>query len=302
MFILHAEHEMNCSTAAVRHLASSGGDVYTAVAGAVGALYGPLHGGANEAVLRMLARIGSRFTLQPLSSCPSRPLALSILVSLPHAPPRTIQILHPAAHPAMRPPSPLLPPSHGSSGSSSFSPLHLQHPHQQRHPHWQGGSGGGGGGGGYGTQPRHGGGNYQAVYNHPVTNNGNSHQPHDHAAVHHMTGNGGSGSATVGGVGLHAVSAPNSFVGQNGHNGHNGHGGLAVHPAMGGHPSGSLGGQGHGYGRHAEHGRGGAQQQPLGLAGGGMLQQQQQAQQGQQQRPGGSLLTSLLRPPGSHGR
>lgn len=59
MFILHAEHEMNCSTAAARHLASSGVDVYTAVAGAVGALYGPLHGGANEAVLRMLERIGS---------------------------------------------------------------------------------------------------------------------------------------------------------------------------------------------------------------------------------------------------
>mmetsp|Transcript_12993 Transcript_12993/g.41033 ORF Transcript_12993/g.41033 Transcript_12993/m.41033 type:complete len:347 (+) Transcript_12993:582-1622(+) len=59
MFILHAEHEMNCSTAAARHLASSGVDVYTAMAGAVGALYGPLHGGANEAVLRMLGRIGS---------------------------------------------------------------------------------------------------------------------------------------------------------------------------------------------------------------------------------------------------
>lgn len=59
MFILHAEHEMNCSTAAARHLASSGVDVYTAMTGAVGALYGPLHGGANEAVLRMLARIGS---------------------------------------------------------------------------------------------------------------------------------------------------------------------------------------------------------------------------------------------------
>jgi len=59
MFILHAEHEMNCSTAAARHLASSGVDVYTAMAGAVGALYGPLHGGANEAVLRMLERIGS---------------------------------------------------------------------------------------------------------------------------------------------------------------------------------------------------------------------------------------------------
>eukprot|EP00803_Ostreobium_quekettii_P000859 evm.model.scf_2011.4 EVM.evm.TU.scf_2011.4 scf_2011:21701-29483(+) len=59
MFILHAEHEMNCSTAAARHLASSGVDVYTAITGAVGALYGPLHGGANEAVLRMLQRIGS---------------------------------------------------------------------------------------------------------------------------------------------------------------------------------------------------------------------------------------------------
>jgi len=57
MFLLHAEHEMNCSTAAARHLASSGVDVYSAVAGAVGALYGPLHGGANEAVLKMLARI-----------------------------------------------------------------------------------------------------------------------------------------------------------------------------------------------------------------------------------------------------
>jgi hypothetical protein len=59
MFVLHAEHEMNCSTAAARHLASSGVDVYTAVGGAVGALYGPLHGGANEAVLKMLGRIGS---------------------------------------------------------------------------------------------------------------------------------------------------------------------------------------------------------------------------------------------------
>ncbi|KAH7446703.1 hypothetical protein KP509_01G069400 [Ceratopteris richardii] len=59
LFILHAEHEMNCSTAAARHLASSGVDVYTAVAGAAGALYGPLHGGANEAVLKMLNEIGS---------------------------------------------------------------------------------------------------------------------------------------------------------------------------------------------------------------------------------------------------
>lgn len=59
LFILHAEHEMNCSTAAARHLSSSGVDVYTALAGAVGALYGPLHGGANEAVLKMLSEIGT---------------------------------------------------------------------------------------------------------------------------------------------------------------------------------------------------------------------------------------------------
>jgi len=58
LFILHADHELNCSTAAMRHLASSGVDPYTAVAGAAGALYGPLHGGANEAVLRMLEKIG----------------------------------------------------------------------------------------------------------------------------------------------------------------------------------------------------------------------------------------------------
>jgi citrate synthase len=58
LFILHAEHELNCSTAAIRHMASSQSDVYTSVAGAVTALYGPRHGGANEAVLRMLEQIG----------------------------------------------------------------------------------------------------------------------------------------------------------------------------------------------------------------------------------------------------
>jgi citrate synthase len=58
LFILHAEHELNCSTAFVRHLASSGVDIYTAIAGAAAALYGPKHGGANEAVLRMLEEIG----------------------------------------------------------------------------------------------------------------------------------------------------------------------------------------------------------------------------------------------------
>lgn len=60
LFILHAEHELNCSTAAIRHLSSSGVDVYTAIAGATGALYGPKHGGANEAVLRMLESIGKK--------------------------------------------------------------------------------------------------------------------------------------------------------------------------------------------------------------------------------------------------
>jgi len=59
LFILHAEHELNCSTAAMRHLASSEVDVYTCLAGAAAALYGRRHGGANEAVLRMLEDIGS---------------------------------------------------------------------------------------------------------------------------------------------------------------------------------------------------------------------------------------------------
>lgn len=54
LFILHAEHELNCSTAAIRHMASSQSDIYTSLAGAITALYGPRHGGANEAVLRML--------------------------------------------------------------------------------------------------------------------------------------------------------------------------------------------------------------------------------------------------------
>jgi citrate synthase len=60
LFILHAEHELNCSTAAVRHLTSSFVDIYTSVAGAAAALYGPKHGGANEAVLRMLEGIGNK--------------------------------------------------------------------------------------------------------------------------------------------------------------------------------------------------------------------------------------------------
>jgi citrate synthase len=59
LFILHADHEQNCSTNAVRSVGSSQVDPYSAVAAGVGALYGPLHGGANEAVLAMLKRIGS---------------------------------------------------------------------------------------------------------------------------------------------------------------------------------------------------------------------------------------------------
>jgi citrate synthase len=57
LFILHADHEQNCSTNAVRSVGSSQVDPYSAVAAGVAALYGPLHGGANEAVLRMLHRI-----------------------------------------------------------------------------------------------------------------------------------------------------------------------------------------------------------------------------------------------------
>jgi citrate synthase len=59
LFILHADHEQNCSTSAMRGVGSSHVDPYSALAGAAAALYGPLHGGANEAVLRMLQEIGS---------------------------------------------------------------------------------------------------------------------------------------------------------------------------------------------------------------------------------------------------
>lgn len=59
LFILHADHEQNCSTNAVRSVASSGNDLYTSCSAGIGALHGPLHGGANEAVLKMLREIGS---------------------------------------------------------------------------------------------------------------------------------------------------------------------------------------------------------------------------------------------------
>jgi citrate synthase len=60
LFILHADHEQNCSTTTMRGIGSSYCDPFTALAGAAAALYGPLHGGANEAVLRMLMEIGSK--------------------------------------------------------------------------------------------------------------------------------------------------------------------------------------------------------------------------------------------------
>jgi len=60
LFILHADHEQNCSTNAVRSVGSSHVDPYSALAGGVAALYGPLHGGANEEVLRMLRAVGSK--------------------------------------------------------------------------------------------------------------------------------------------------------------------------------------------------------------------------------------------------
>ena len=59
LFILHADHEQNCSTSTMRLVGSSQADPYSSLAAASAALYGPLHGGANEAVLRMLRQIGS---------------------------------------------------------------------------------------------------------------------------------------------------------------------------------------------------------------------------------------------------
>jgi citrate synthase len=60
LFVLHADHEQNCSTNAMRGIGSSHADPYSALTGAAAALYGPLHGGANEQVLRMLTEIGSK--------------------------------------------------------------------------------------------------------------------------------------------------------------------------------------------------------------------------------------------------
>jgi len=60
LFILHADHEQNCSASAMRNVGSSHPDPYSTTAAAIAALYGPLHGGANEGVLKMLAEIGSK--------------------------------------------------------------------------------------------------------------------------------------------------------------------------------------------------------------------------------------------------
>ena len=72
LFILHADHEQNCSTSAVRAVGSSRVDPYSAVAAGVAALYGPLHGGANEAVLRMLQPHRHDERTSPASSRASR--------------------------------------------------------------------------------------------------------------------------------------------------------------------------------------------------------------------------------------
>ncbi len=60
LFILHADHEQNCSTSAVRAVGSSQVDPFSAIAAGIAALFGPLHGGANEAVLRMIEQVGDR--------------------------------------------------------------------------------------------------------------------------------------------------------------------------------------------------------------------------------------------------
>jgi len=65
LFILHADHEQNCSTNVMRSIGSSQADPYSAIAGSIAALYGPLHGGANEAVLKMLKQIGSKDKVAP---------------------------------------------------------------------------------------------------------------------------------------------------------------------------------------------------------------------------------------------
>jgi citrate synthase len=64
LFILHADHEQNCSTTAMRNVGSSQADPFSTAAAAAAALYGPLHGGANEAVVKMLTEIGTKENIQ----------------------------------------------------------------------------------------------------------------------------------------------------------------------------------------------------------------------------------------------
>ena len=74
LFILHADHEQNCGTTAMRVVGSSQADPYSvAAAAAASALYGPLHGGANEAVVRMLSEIGSIDNVPAFIESTSRP-------------------------------------------------------------------------------------------------------------------------------------------------------------------------------------------------------------------------------------
>jgi citrate synthase len=68
LFILHADHEQNCSSTTMRVIGSAQTDPYLSMAGAAAALAGPLHGGANEEVLRMLDEIGSVKNIPPTSS------------------------------------------------------------------------------------------------------------------------------------------------------------------------------------------------------------------------------------------
>jgi citrate synthase len=63
--VLHADHEFNASTFSAREIASTMSDMYSAVTGAIGALKGPLHGGANEAVMKMLIEIGNMSNIEP---------------------------------------------------------------------------------------------------------------------------------------------------------------------------------------------------------------------------------------------
>src|SRR4030088_3134058 len=69
LFILHADHEQNCGTTAMRTVGSAHADPYSAAAAACAALYGPRHGGANEAVIRMLTEIGSLANVDDFVAC-----------------------------------------------------------------------------------------------------------------------------------------------------------------------------------------------------------------------------------------